>query len=92
MPEASLMKAKPGDKYKYKHPNGLGYGEHSKSEAGFGEMTAEMTELDLKDGMSVEFVQLDEESGWPIVKWTDSTGILRHTTIEEQYVDMFPGA
>jgi hypothetical protein len=42
--------------------------------------------------MSVEFVQLDEESGWPIVKWTDSTGILRHTTIEEQYVDMFPGA
>ena len=92
MPEASLMKAQPGDKFNYDHPSGLGYGEHNKNESGFGELSAEMTELDLKDGMEVEFVDFDEATGWPIVKWTDTTGVLRHTTIEERYIDLFPAS
>jgi hypothetical protein len=89
---AGLMAAQPGDKFKYDHPSGFGYGEHNKNAAGFGEMTAEMTELDLKDGMGVTFVDFDVDTGWPIVSWTDSTGINRITTIDEQYVDLFPPA
>jgi hypothetical protein len=89
MPKASLTAAQPGDKFTYDHPSGFGYGEHVKQDAGYGEMTAEMTELDLKDGMEVTFVDYDEATGWPIVNWTDSTGIDRMTTIDDQYADLF---
>ena len=90
--QPSLMAASPGDRFTYSHPDGLGYGAHNKDKSGFGELSAEMTELDLKDGMEVTFIDFDEETGWPIVSWTDATGISRNTTIEEQYIDLFPAA
>lgn len=90
MPEVGLMAAQPGDKFIYDHQNDEGYGQMAKAVAGYGELSAEMTELDLKDGTEVEFVDFDEATGWPIVKWVDSTGIERMTTIDEQHVDLFP--
>ena len=86
MAKASLMSASPGDKFMYQ--NAEGYGELALGEP----LTAEMTELDLHDGTEVEFVDYDEATGWPIVSWTDSTGINRITTIDEQYVNLFPAA
>jgi hypothetical protein len=78
-----------GSKYIYTHPLNAGFGEHHKSQAGFGEITAEMSELDLKDGTEVTLVAHDEDSGWPIVNWTDAVGIDRHTTIDQATFDEF---
>jgi hypothetical protein len=76
------MAVMPGDKYVYTHTEGKGYGEHNKAEAGFGELSAEMTELDLKDGTEVSFLDYDAESLWPVVQWVDATGTERITTID----------
>jgi hypothetical protein len=67
-----------GDKFVYSHESGAGFGAVAKGDV----LTAEMDELDLKDGTEVEFIQLDEDSAWPIVEWTDTTGINRITTID----------
>lgn len=77
----------PGDKFVYAHPEGKGYGEASKSDAGFGELSAEMTELDLKDGQEVVFMDYDADSEWPVVEWVDGTGIDRITTIDPDIFD-----
>lgn len=71
------MPANPGDKFIYAHPQDKGYGEHYKGEP----LTAEMTELDLKDGMDVTFMQYDDE-GWALVEWVDFKGLDRITAID----------
>ena len=78
-----------GQKFVYSHPTGLGYGEHHKGSAGFGEQTAEMKEIDLQDGMEVTYLEPDEDSGWPIVEWTDSNGLGRISTIDQGSFDEF---
>jgi hypothetical protein len=72
-----------GDKLTYTNPNGLGYGEQAKGET----LTAEMTELDLKDGTEVTFLEYDADSDWPIVSWVDGVGIERITTIDPDIFD-----
>jgi len=67
-----------GDTYTYVHPDGLGFGEQSKGEP----LTAEMAELDLKSGEEVVFLAEDEDSGSPIIEWTDAKGINRITTVD----------
>ena len=89
MAKDSKAGAKTGEKLVYRHPTGLGFGEHHKGAAGFGEQTAEMTELDLQDGMEVTYLEPDADSGWPIVEWTDSTGLNRITTIDQASFDEF---
>jgi hypothetical protein len=81
------MALEQGARFFYAHPDGKGYGEAIKADAGFGEMTAEMSELDLKDGQEVWFIEYDADSGWPIVNWTDGTGIDRITTISPDIFD-----
>ena len=76
-----------GEVFVYAHPEGKGYGEASKSDAGFGEITAEMSELDLKDGQEVTFLEYDADSDWPLVQWVDSVGIDRITTIDPDLFD-----
>jgi hypothetical protein len=41
-----------------------------------------MTELDLKPGTAVVLHSYDADTSWPIVEWTDDTGIGRMTTID----------
>lgn len=72
------MPANPGDPFTYQPSHGNGYG-HNASGA---PLTAEMTELDLKPGTPVTFLEYDADSGWPIIEWIDDTGIGRLTTIE----------
>jgi hypothetical protein len=67
-----------GDKFLYNPGHGNGYGHNAKGE----ELTAEMTELDLKPGTEVSFLEYDVDSGWPLVEWVDNVGIDRITTIE----------
>lgn len=70
--------AVPGDKFIYNHPEDKGYGEHALGTP----LTAEMTELDLKDGTEVTLLEFDVDSGWPLIEWTDAVGIGRITTID----------
>jgi hypothetical protein len=79
--------ASTGDKFAYGHADGMGFGEAAKADAGLGEITAEMTELDLKDGQEVEFMEYDADSGWPIIRWVDAVGIERITTIDPALFD-----
>lgn len=75
--------ANPGDMFTYTHPEGAGFGEAARGEP----LSAEMTELDLKDGQNVEFLEYDAESDWPIIKWVDGIGIDRITTIDPDTFD-----
>ena len=77
------MAVNKGDMYVYTHAEGKGYGEHHRGEP----LTAEMTELDLKEGQEVSFLEYDVDSGWPIVQWVDGTGIDRITTIDPDIFD-----
>jgi len=79
----------PGDRLRYEHPTGYGYGEHHKGAAGFGEQTAEMTELDLKDGTEGVVLELDADTGWMLFQWVDGTGIDRITTIDPDNYQYF---
>jgi hypothetical protein len=72
-----------GDTLAYGHVDGIGFGELAKGEP----LTAEMSELDLKDGQEVLFLAIDEDSGWPIIEWTDATGINRITTVDPDIFD-----
>lgn len=76
-----------GGVFVYSHPEGKGYGEHNKSAAGFGDLSAEMMELDLKEGQEVTLLEYDADSGWPLVQWVDGTGIDRITTIDPDQFD-----
>lgn len=73
----------PGDKLIYDHADNLGFGEAARGQP----LTAEMTELDLKDGTEVTFLEYDAESGWPLVEWVDDVGIDRITTIDPAIFD-----
>ena len=70
--------AESGEKYIYQHESGAGFGEVALGQP----LTAEMSELDLKDGQEVTFLQNDEDSGWPIIEWIDGVGINRITTVD----------
>ncbi len=73
-----------GAKYTYAHPDGLGFGEGVKADAGYGEITAEMKELDLRNLQEVTLFDYDADSEWPIIEWTDATGINRLTTVNPE--------
>jgi hypothetical protein len=77
------MPAQEGHEYVYDHPADQGYGESALGQP----LTAEMTELDLKDGMVCFVIAFDEITGWPIISWKDGTGIDRITTIDEAVFD-----
>lgn len=77
------MTAVPGNAYTYDPAHGMGFGASARGE----DLTAEMTELDLKPGSTVTVLELDAESGWPIVQWTDDVGIGRLTTIDPAVFD-----
>ena len=72
------MPAEPGQDYTYQPTHGKGFGHNARGS----ELTAEMTELDLKPGTPVTVLELDADSGWPLVQWKDDVGIDRITTIE----------
>jgi hypothetical protein len=67
-----------GDQLVYEHPQGQGFGEAAKGIT----LTADMRELDMAHGTVVTFLEYDADSGWPLVEWTDGTGIQRITTID----------
>jgi hypothetical protein len=69
--------ANPGDVLMYQPGHGQGYGQAANG----GELTAEMTELDLKPGTEVRYLQ-DDDEGWALVEWVDGVGIDRITAIE----------
>lgn len=75
--------ASPGDKFIYTHPEEAGFGEAARGEV----LTAEMTELDLKHGQEVTFLEYDADSDWPLIEWVDGVGIDRITTIEPAVFD-----
>jgi hypothetical protein len=81
------MVANVGAKYTYCHPDGMGFGEMVKANAGFGEQTAEMRELDLRNLQEVTLFDYDADSDWPIIEWTDATGITRLTTVDPDIFD-----
>lgn len=74
-----------GDNYTYDHPDGTGYGEMAKGSP----LTAEMAELDLKSGSVVTLLATDEDSGSPIIEWTDAVNINRITTVEPDTFDEY---
>lgn len=78
------MPASEGDRFTYAHPQNKGYGEDARGEP----LTAEMTELDLHDGMEVGFLQYDEV-GWALVEWVDDKGIDRITAIDPTVFSYF---
>jgi hypothetical protein len=77
------LMAVPGDKFIYSHPSGAGFGEAARGEP----LTAEMTELDLKDGQEVTFMDYDADSDWPMIEWVDGVGIDRITTVDPAVFD-----
>lgn len=79
--------ANKGDKFAYGHVDGLGFGEGVKADAGYGELSAEMQELDMQDGQEVTLLEYDADNGWPHVEWVDATGVNRITTIEPAYFE-----
>jgi hypothetical protein len=83
------MAPNPGDVYTYDPGHGTGFGANARGE----ELVKEMAELDLVPGTTVTVLELDAESGWPIVQWTDSKGLDRLTTInpDEFEQDFTPG-
>jgi hypothetical protein len=80
-----LANANPGDEFVYTHPSEAGYGEHALGQP----LTAEMTELDLQHGMITTVVEMDQETGWPLVSWTDTKGIGRITTVDPDNLALF---
>lgn len=77
--------ANAGDKFIYNHPEGAGFGEQARGEP----LTAEMTELDLKNGQEVTLLEYDAESEWPLIEWVDGVGINRITTIDPGDFDLY---
>lgn len=67
--------------HKYSHPSGKGFGQHHAEESGR-ELPAEMRDLDMPDGAEVEHADTDEDNGYLIVAWTDTSGTARRTAIE----------
>lgn len=80
-----LANAQPGDEFVFVHPEEKGFGENARP----GEQTAEMMELDLIHGTVVRLLEFDQDSGWPLVEWTDLKRINRITTIDPAYLDLF---
>jgi hypothetical protein len=77
--------ANAGDKLMYQPAHGTGYGHNALGQ----ELTAEMTELDLKPGTEVTYMQ-DDDQGWALVAWVDGVGIDRITAIEpDQFASDF---
>jgi hypothetical protein len=74
-PEAPVN---PGDRFVWDHPDGLGYGQmyHANQV-----LTAEMTELDIKNGQEVTYMQ-DDDEGWRLVEWVDDQNVERITAID----------
>lgn len=81
------MAVEKGDQYVYTHAEGKGYGEAALAAASSGELSGEMTELDMKEGQEVSFLEYDADSGWPIVEWTDAVSVNRITTIDPDIFD-----
>jgi hypothetical protein len=81
IPEDSQRFSK-GDRFVYHHPEGLGLGEHFRG----GELTDEMKSLDLANGTPVTIFEVDEDTGWYLVEWTDSKGIDRITTVDPSFL------
>ena len=79
------MAASPGDKFTYEHPEGAGFGEQARGEP----LSAEMTELDLKSGQEVTFLEYDADSGSPLIEWVDGVGIDRITTVDQIDFDLY---
>lgn len=78
------MAATRGDAFIYNHPQDKGYGENALGQP----LTAEMTELDLKDGMNVTFLEYDD-AGWALVEWIDDKGLDRITAIDPTVFSYF---
>ncbi len=77
--------ANAGDKLTYQPEHGNGYGHNALGQ----ELTAEMTELDLKPGTEVTYMQ-DDDEGWALVEWIDDKGLDRITAIEpDQFANDF---
>jgi hypothetical protein len=74
--------ANSGDNLVYQPSHGNGYGQNARGEV----LTAEMTELDLKPGTEVIYMQ-DDDEGWALVQWVDGVGIDRITAIEPAQFD-----
>ncbi len=68
-------------RYRYDHPESLGFGEHHATEHGR-ELPAEMRDLDLPHGTEVEHAGVDEDTGAVIVAWTDKSGVHRNTAVD----------
>jgi hypothetical protein len=66
----------------YQPGHGQGYGQNALG----GELTAEMTELDLKPGTEVTYLQ-DDDAGWALVQWVDGKDLDRITAIEPAQFD-----
>ena len=67
-----------GERYTYQPADGKGHGESHKGVP----LTAEMTALDLAPGTEVLVYEINVDTDWPILNWTDSTGIDRMTTFD----------
>jgi len=67
-----------GERYTYQPADGKPHGESHKGSP----LTAEMTELDMDAGTEVYVLDLDADSGWPHLQWTDKKGLPRITTFD----------
>lgn len=71
-------KMAPGDNVIYDPAHGQGFGENAIGAP----ITAEMSELDLKPGTTVLYLEDDADSAWPLIEWVDGKGLDRITTVE----------
>ena len=62
----------------------------SGNKLGASQPSAEMTELDLKNGQEVSFLEYDADSGSPLIEWVDGIGIDRITTVDPALFDPDP--
>jgi hypothetical protein len=73
----------PASQYKYAHDKA--FGQHHAETGARRELPAEMRDLDLGPGTVVEQVGTDEDTGRPILAWTDGTGTGRRTTVDPEF-------
>lgn len=98
MPEQDEAEALPLPTHVYKHPEGLGLGDHHSPGVDLAarpvdpgvplhhllpEHRQSMADLDLADGTEVAVTGEDPDHDWVIFEWTDKAGTRRRTSADK---------
>lgn len=71
----------PANQYVFTPRHGKGLGEYARGI----KLSLAAAAFDMKPGTHVISDSTDADSGWPIVRWTDTRGLARIVTVEPEY-------